>query len=274
MNLLKKVVRQYNAKADIVFWTYNWGYQPEELRVKLIESLPTDMSLQATFEMFQPKYYGKSRGKCADYTLSFEGPGDYFKSEAVAAKKRGVRLYSMTNTGGLTWDLGVIPYEPMPYQWIRRYKAMVKAHDDWGLCGLMESHHYGFTPSFISRLSNLVFLEPLEPMEEILEKILRAEFEEENYQAVDKGLGLWSEAIRHFTPSNLDQYGAFRVGPSYPFNLTRFNKVPSDPEAMFGNGITDRAVIPGISPGTIPPGLRMKDEIKSLEKMLEYMEQI
>ena len=41
---------------------------------------------------------------------------DYFKSEAEAAAKRGIRFYSMTNTGGVTWDFGVIPYEPFPYR--------------------------------------------------------------------------------------------------------------------------------------------------------------
>lgn len=273
LNLLKKVVRKYNQDADIVFWSYNWGNQPEEARVKLIESLPTDISLQATFEMFQPRYYGKSRGKCADYTLSFEGPGDYFKSEAMAAKKRGIRLYSMTNTGGLTWDFGVIPYEPMPYQWIRRYEAMRKAHDEWGLCGLMESHHYGFTPSFISKLSHLVFLEPRESMEEILEKILKAEYGEENYEKVNEALKQWSEAIRHYTPGNYDQYGAFRVGPSYPFNLSSAINLPAEPKAMFGNGIMDPAPIPDCDPRTIPFGLRIRDEKNSLLKMQEYMKQ-
>ncbi|MBR2500035.1 MAG: hypothetical protein IKB60_03035, partial [Clostridia bacterium] len=121
LNMLKKVIRKHNKDADIVFWTYNWGFQPEEVRVKLIENLPTDITIQATYEMFEPRIYGNSVGKCADYTLSFAGPGKYFESEAKAAKRRGLKLYSMTNTGGLTWDLGVIPYQPMPYQWMNRY---------------------------------------------------------------------------------------------------------------------------------------------------------
>ena len=110
--------------------------------------------------------------ECADYTVSFEGPGEYFKTEAEAAKEAGVKLHSMTNTGGLTWDFGVIPYEPFPYQWIKRYKEMEKAHDTWGLQGLMECHHYGIFPSFISKLSKWAFSEPRVNHEEILKKIL------------------------------------------------------------------------------------------------------
>ncbi len=273
LNLLKKVVRKYNPDADIVFWTYNWGGQPEEARLKLIESLPTDISLQATFEMFEPTHFGKTEGHVADYTISFEGPGKYFESEAKAAKKKGIRLYSMTNTGGLTWDIGVIPYEPFPYQWMRRYQNMIKANREWGLCGIMESHHFGFTPSFISKLSNLCFLEPLEDMNLILEKILKSEFGEENYEKVNEALECWSEAIRYYTASSADQYGAFRVGPSYPFNLVRTIAIPADPKAMFGAGINSPQIsMAWNSWAGAPYGLRVYEEKKSLQKMLDLLE--
>ena len=275
LNLLKKTIRKYNPKADIVFWTYNWGNQSEEARVRLIESLPTDISLQATFEMFEPRFYGNAEGRCADYTLAFEGPGSYFKSEAAAAKKRGIRLYSMTNTGGLTWDIGVIPYEPMPFQWMRRYTAMINANRQWGLCGLMETHHFGFYPSFISKLSNLAFLEPLEPMENLLQKILEAEFGRENYQIVNKALEYWSEAIRAYVPSNENQYGPFRVGPSFPLCLATTAKPPSDPEAMFGNRIlttTGFSTFAGVQGQGQPYVLRLREENNSLEVMLDYMQ--
>lgn len=272
LELLKKTIRKYRPDADIVFWTYNWGYQSEEARVKLIESLPTDISLQATFEMFEPRYYGSAEGRCSDYSLAFEGPGKYFESEAVAARKRGIRLYSMTNTGGLTWDFGVIPYEPMPYQWMKRYSAMIRANRDWGLCGLMESHHFGFYPSFITKLSNLAFLEPLEDMEEILKKILISEFGEESYEKVDSALRCWSEAIRHYVPSNENQYGPFRVGPSFPLCLAKDAKPPANEGAMFGNRILTTVhfdTFAGVDGW--PFGVRMNEESKSLEVMLDHM---
>lgn len=272
LNLLKKVVRNHKPDADIVFWSYNWGKQPEEARVKLIENLPTDISLQATFEMFEPRYYDGVRGACADYTLSFEGPGKYFESEAKAAKKRGIRLYSMTNTGGLTWDIGVIPYEPFPYQWMRRYENMIKANRDWGLVGLMESHHYGFTPSFISKLSNLCFLEPLEDMNEILAKILKSEFGEVNYEKVDKALRAWSEAIRNYVPSNENQYGAFRVGPSFPLCFGSNINIPADRKAMFGNSIVFTGqLMHSYSDDGAAYSARIPAEIKSLSKMRDLI---
>ena len=74
------------------------------------------------FEDFEPRPGVTKR--CVDYTLMYEGPGKYFTSEAIEAHKRGIPLYTMANTGGLSWDVGVVPYEPCPYQWKRRYDGM------------------------------------------------------------------------------------------------------------------------------------------------------
>ena len=58
----------------------------------------------------------------------FEGAGKAFLSEARAAARRGIRLYAMTNTAGKTWDIGVIPYEPVPRQWMKRYDSILQTH--------------------------------------------------------------------------------------------------------------------------------------------------
>ena len=272
LNLLKKVIRKYKSDADIVFWTYNWGYHPEDIRIKLIESLPTDISLQATFEMFGKSRLGNSERESADYSLAPAGYGGYFKSEAEAAKKRGIRLYSMTNTGGLTWDIGVIPYEPFPHQWIKRYKAMEEAREKWGLCGLMECHHYGMYPSFISKLSKWVFMEDKPDYDKILADVLKSEFGKENVETVNEALKLWSEAISYYTPTNSDQYGAFRVGPAYPMYIEEKVKIPDVPYSMFGNRICQVDYVTFCEGRNAPVGVRIYDEIDSLKKMRDCME--
>ena len=80
-----------------------------------------------------PEYYavikGKRDGSTRSGQLCFTNPDlvpifkaklrEYVKqSEAKAAARRGIPLYSMTNAGGLTWDVGVVPYEPAPYLWL------------------------------------------------------------------------------------------------------------------------------------------------------------
>lgn len=276
LNLIKKVIRKYNREADIIFWTYNWNFQPQEARMKLISELPTDITLMATFEMGESYELDDIREWVADYTISRVGYGEhYFKSEAEAAAKRGIRFYSMTNTGGLTWDFGVIPYEPFPYQWIKRYRAMQEAHEKWGLCGIMESHHFGFYPSFISKLSKVAFYEGCDHIEERLYEILQGEFGAENAEEVDKALKLWSEGITHYVPSDADQYGAFRVGPSYPLNLLhgKVCNLPSASYSMFGNKIV-KPLYYGHNDGrSTATSIRVPLEKASLEKMRTLIEQ-
>ncbi|MBE5868908.1 MAG: hypothetical protein E7293_08145 [Lachnospiraceae bacterium] len=271
VNKIKEVIRKRKPDADIVFWTYNWGYQPEEARIKMINNLPTDITLLATFEMIAPYQFDNGAvGYCADYTLAFEGPGHYFASEAKAAKARGIKLYSMTNTGGLTWDFGCIPYQPMPNQWIKRFQAVIKAHDDWNLCGLMECHHYGFYPSFISKLGKRMFSEPRGNAQEILDNILVSEFGSNNLEEVRRALQLWSEAITYYVPTDADQYGACRIGPSYPLCVGTLVPIPAKkfanmycvPNYLEGNKGRDSHIT-----------MRIGEEIKLTEKMKELFDQ-
>jgi len=273
LDIVKKSIYKYKEDADIVFWTYNWGYVDEKARLELINALPTDISLMATYEMFENYPHGDIFQTCADYTLSFTGPGKYFTSEAEAAKKRGIRLYAMTNTAGLTWDIGTIPYEPFPYQWIERHKGMREAYEKWGLCGIMDSHHYGFWPSFIGDMAKQNFILENGDCEENLTNVLKARYGE-NIEKIKAALKNWSEGIKYYTPTDADQYGAFRVGPAYPLCLIKDVKPPSEEFAHFGNTIMEVSYPADYAPYTaLPygrgmlPSLRVKSEIASLEKM-------
>ncbi len=270
IEMLQKIIYKENPEADIVFWTYNWGNAPKEHRINLIKSLPTNISLLVTYETFHKFTLGDTVGHCADYTLAFTGPGEYFVSEAEAASEMGIRLYAMSNTGGQTWDFGMCPYEPMPYQWIKRYKTMKQAHDDWGLCGLMESHHYGFYPSFISALAKQAFEEGAPDYDVILQNVLKR-FYGEAFSKVDQALQLWSEAITYYNPTNEDQYGAFRLGPVYPFNLGKIVRAPilypSTEDLANSYYVLDNVGKGGLS------SFRIGYEIENLDKMLELLKE-
>ena len=239
---VKASIDAHSHGMEIVFWTYNWGKQPVQPRMELIDNLPQDITLMATFEMFEPQVKRNGlNAPSADYSLSFEGPGRYFASEAERAHTKGMRLYSMSNTGGLTWDFGVIPYQPCPYQWKRRYEGIVKAHRDWGLSGLMECHHYGWWPSFVSELEKEAFTEGGIPFEEHIRLIAARDFGAENVECAIEAWKLWSEAARDYVASDDNQYGPFRLGPAYPYNYggkwIENQEFPCPPYASFGVGI-------------------------------------
>lgn len=267
IGIVKASVQKFRPDADIVFWTYNWGYVAEKERVELINSLPTDISLMATFEMFEKVQRSGMEESCVDYTLMFEGPGGYFLSEAKAAARRGIRLYSMTNTAGMTWDIGVIPYEPVPSQWMKRYKGIQEARERYGLCGMMESHDYGFYPSFIADLAKAAFTKGVLGMEESLRMIVAREFGTAGEEAALEALVLYSEGMASYVCTDADQYGPFRIGPTYPLVLFRKVTVPASPNSLFG--AIPAAYMPDMPwhVAAEPFPVRLKAHVRLLESM-------
>ncbi len=238
LDLVKRVIRRANPTCDIVFWTYNWGWAPAPERLALIAALPTDISLEVTFEMFENIRKDGVLTRCVDYTASFAGPGQYFTTEAEAAHARGLPLYAMANTAGLTWDIGVIPYEPIPFQWQRRYEALHEARRKWGLRGLMESHHFGWWPSPVSELAKWSYWSPQEDIAGMALRIAARDTGPDAAPRVVEAWRAWSDAIRDYVPTNEDQYGPFRVGPSYPLVfLDQDVAFPSADYAHFGSAI-------------------------------------
>ena len=267
--MIRDTVHKYSPDAEIVFWTYNWGYVAEEYRLELIRNLPTDITLLVTFEMFERVRTGNTTSSTVDYTLSIPGPSKYFASEAKLARERGIRLYSQSNSGGLTWDIGVIPYQPIPDAWIGRMNALKKAHDDWDLCGLMENHHYGLWPSFISEMAKWMYWTPSPEPQEILRLLAEKLFTKDHAQQGLEVWKLWSEGFSHYFCTHEDQYGPFRIGPSYPLSIANKGKfrIPEEDYARFGAEICMVDYYPHERSGVSLGNFRFPYEIRELTEM-------
>ena len=224
LETVRDIIRTYSPSADIVFWTYNWGWAPKEARLSLIEALPRDITLLVTFEMWE--YLTDDCGgtyRIADYSLSFPGPSQVFRDEAEKAKECGIRLYAMSNTGGRTWDVGSAPYLPAPGQWGKRYAALREAKSLYGLAGLMENHHYGYMPSFLDLFAKNSFTSNTRPDAEMLEAIAKRDFGN-RYQTVLAAWEEFSRGICEVVACSLDQYGPYRSGPTYPLLFSKSAK--------------------------------------------------
>jgi len=278
LEMIQKAVYKYKKDAHIILWSYNWGNAPEDARVELINNLPKGISLQATFEMFESWKIGGVTTGISDYSIAIAGPGKYFTSEAIACKKKGIPFYTMSQAGGVTWDFGCVPYIPVPYQWIKRFEKMRDAHEQWDLLGGMECHHHGFYPPTITKLSKHVFLEPAEPMEQVLDRLICSEYGEDNLEKVRQAYRLWSDAMTYYTPNSSDLRSASRVGPAYPFCLYANIPIPHDEKAMFGNRVISNFYTDGIGDMYGPtrftvPSLRVFPEMESLQTMLKLMKE-
>jgi len=216
---IQTALKKVNPKLELVFWAYAFVWQPIENATAFVDILPKDVSLIVTFEMggAHEKRNGM-KNIVEDYSLSFAGPGKYFEEMAGAAKRNGLKLYTMANSAGLEWDWGTIPYEPCPYQWKRRWDGVCAARGDYGVSGVMDSHHYGVWPSFITELEKEAYTVGGMPFDEHIRRIAARDFGVAN---VEKALEAWrgfSDAVRDMPPTYENQYGPFRIGPAFPFN--------------------------------------------------------
>jgi len=284
VSLIHKVLRKYNPDVELIFSTYNWGYHDKELRCELIDKLPTDISMEICWGMFHRRKYKNSVEETADYSLGLYDAGHYFTTEAEAATRRGIKIIADCQSSGRTWDFGTVPYEPMPYQWMKKYEEILKAKKKWNITGITENIHYAFQPSIISELEKYMFFTPYENAptpKEWLRLLIERDYGKENADAVDKAFRLFSEAITHYVATEEDQYGAFRIGPAYPLWLSEtrlgFNKspeegrIPNEYNPMFGNRIYFPAYTLRQTSRSTPPGIRIFDELSGIYEIERLM---
>ena len=222
IRLVCDVTRQYKKDFDIIFWTYNWFHLPPEKRLPVVENMPTNVTLLVTWDRGDPPQVKcGAKASVGDYTVTVPGPSQVFESEADVAARRGIKVMTISNTAGRTWDLGAgVPFVPVPWRWQDRYEALRKCNETRGLKALMDSHHYGFTPSFIADFAKVMFTEETDPkdFENVLMALARRDFGDAA-DAVFSAWKDWSEAFRWHSAEDRDQSGPTRVGPAYP--LTR-----------------------------------------------------
>lgn len=272
LDMIRNAVDKIKPDVEIIFSSYNWGYRPKELRQKLIASLPDKVILNCGWEMFEKYDLDGAQEACSDYSLRIVKPGYYFLTEAEAAKKRGLRLDVIANTGGKTWDFGAIPYTPAPYRWAQRFEELRIAHDEHNLSSLMDSIHFGVYPSMITEIAKWAFRQPRVDLESLIPQIIAMYFGKAQLEDKVKALQLWSEALANMVPTNEDQYGALRVGPSHPIYAGRepFMGV-SPPQDKFAMHKLERGMYNNVysycsdgSPGPVrlPKEIRAYDHVR------------
>ncbi len=217
LKMIQNSVKKIKPDVEIMLSSYNWGWCDYERRQKLISELPEGILLNCGWEMFEFYDLDGVKECCSDYSLRVVKPGHYFLTESEAATKYGIKLEAIANTGGKTWDIGAIPYDPAPYRWAERFEALRKAHDNNNLAALLDSIHFGVYPSFITEIAKWAFAEPRVDLNELIPKILAMHFGHEELDKIDEAMHLWSEGFANMVPTNEDQYGALRIGPSHPF---------------------------------------------------------
>ncbi len=273
LNTIKDVIRKYRSDAELVVWTYTAQRNSEEVRHQWISQIPKDATVLITYD--KNDYYTNKGGiktYSRDYTLSNPYPAEKLLSDIKFAHENGYKVYAMTNTGGLTWDMGVMPYQPGAQLWMKRYEKLKELAENYGLSGLMESHHYGFYPSMISKLSNEIYRDVKTSPETLLDNVLKHEFGDTDLEKLKEALQYMSDSNECYTASGLDECSTLRIGAAYPFNIKLELKPPTPPYAHFGNRIVAARydTEKGWQMQHRLYGEELPDEIITWEKALEY----
>jgi len=107
----------------------------------------------------------------------------------------------------------------------------------------------------------------------IMEQIARRDFGRKGAPAALDAWRKWSEAITRYVPTSEDQYGPFRVGPSYPLVFQDDDvEFPSASYAHFGSRIL-KTLYRSHAPGDVEAEIALFEEMSALwREGLEYME--
>ena len=277
---LKRVqdaIHKVNPDLEVIFNTYNCGWASADLRKDFLSKMPKGLTIHATFDIFRMIEKGDLKCPVMDYSAVAAEPGEYFHTEITNASALGFRTRATTNTGGLTWDFGCIPYEPIPFRFARRMLKLKEYTLANGLDSFYETHHYGWWPNAANDIAKEIFFTDGEKdLEKVCRMVAIREYGEEAADAIVKAWHIWSDAMDCYVASNEDQYGPWRVGPAYPFifhpNITRTmgNKeinFPTAPHAHFGGRIVKTFYHPYENENQTPGPLRYPNDLKDLAKM-------
>ncbi|MBR7120769.1 MAG: hypothetical protein IKC94_00820 [Lentisphaeria bacterium] len=278
---VREAVRKAIPHAKIIFNTYNWGWTELDVRRKFLENLPEGITIQVTYDIFAERRIFGQLSRVMDYSIAADKPGYYFESECKEAAGLGIPLLSTANTAGATWDIGVVPYIPVPQRWIVRFKELDRFRRECNLSAFYDCHHYGWFPSVITELGKAYFNSPQCDLDELL-KLLARRMAGKGAETLLTAWQKWSDAFDYLPITNEDQYGPLRVGAAYPFifqpNITRQmgNKeiaFPADPKAHFGGSIVKTFYQPYENINQLPGALRYPVELKALDEFLRLWDE-
>ncbi len=278
INAVKKAIQKYKPDAKIVFSSYNWLWVPSDERRKFLEELPKDVQIMVPFEMF--KSHRLSNGcyrQIMDYTISETDFSECCREEMKMAHQFGLKIAVTSMTGGTPWNFGTAPYIPVPMQWIKKFRTLQEAKKEYGANSFYDSHHMGWWPSIVTDLGRAAFRQPETDIEALLKKLTVRDYGVKAADDIMEVWRLWSEAVTFYVASNENQYGPFRVGPSYPLvfhaNVTRTMasreiKFPTMDNSYAGGDWLKTFFQPFENLQQSPYSFRHKPELASQMKML------
>jgi len=209
-------VWQGNPRAEVINWTWAWGYgdpesnAPENWAPKAMEKLPNAIKIMCTSEEALPTHVGGVEGSVVDYTISQVGPSPRSKAMWRIARETGHKNVAKVQFNN-TWENSAVPYLPV----LQLIEQHLGGLCESGVGGLLLSWTLGGYPSPNLKLASTTFWED-EKSTFADDNWWQAQFGE-NAKNVSEACEKFSAAFREF-PFHIS--GAYTAPYNYgPMNL-------------------------------------------------------
>lgn len=189
-------VRRASASATVIAWDWGWGrdWVPNCAdSAKVIERLPTDVSLLSVSEWNIPITRGGFATKVGEYSISVVGPGPRALRNWELAQRRGLAPLAKVQWSN-TWEISAVPYIPVPNLIAEHCENLRRA----GINGFLASWTVGGYPSPNFEVAREYGLNSRAGANEVLHQVAVRRYGEESALAILEAWKIFSDAFQNY----------------------------------------------------------------------------
>lgn len=225
VNTVANAAHIVKPSAEIIVWPYSAQlWSEDKYQSDLVKNLDKRIIFMPTFEKEEAIRKDGVDSYIFDYSISFIGPSSVFKKQAELVKKYGLKLYAKTESG-FAIEMFNVPYLPLAYRWLERYKRI----REYPVDGLLECWRFhGFTGSIIEEIVSGFIKKPDIDIENLLQSIAIHNLGKRASKNILQGWKYLSKSFDYF-PFSAWVTGApylrgpFYIGPAHPLILELWN---------------------------------------------------
>jgi len=202
--------QEASPSAHVIAWDWSWTIVEDDPQAQIIRSLPDKVILQVDFERGSQIRRQGVQSLVDEYSLSVPGPSHRASQHLELARARGLPVMGKAQIG-TTWELGTVPFLPVPGLVAEKLSAFAKN----GLRGGMLSWTLGSCPSMNWELFSIMDRHPDIDSHRAVHTLAVERYGESSADTVVRAWRIFSTAFTEYPFSNSVVYSSFvQEGPA------------------------------------------------------------
>ncbi|MHC4674417.1 MAG: hypothetical protein ACYTBZ_18180, partial [Planctomycetota bacterium] len=208
--LIEKGVHQVKPEAKVIIWDWSWMIVEDDPQKEIINQLPDNVTLIVDFERGTKIKRWGVENVVNEYCLSVTGPSPRAMDHARLARARNMPVMAKIQVGN-TWELGMLPYIPVPSLVARKFKAVLDA----GISGVIESWSLGTYPSPNWEVAQAFYKKPAPEIDTVLRKVAVGLYGKTAAPKVLQAWSIFADTFEQYPFDNRLVYSSFvQFGPA------------------------------------------------------------